>query len=201
MFSVIFFILYCVCMVLLVRYTKKATDQLLAHLPTFLVTTLVATTSCYLLTHALTPHQACIIFLLHILLLVSYIDIKTHCIPDTLSLGGMWAGLMLATSPSMAIQGAFLGYTLPWAIAQLHSKLRSQPLGMGHGDFKLLAMLGAWLGPARLIPLLSIASTAFILFFILFAKRNNLRQNTPIPFGPFISFSALLSLLIQNRLN
>lgn len=194
MSSITFFTLYCICIALLVRYTEVATDQLLSRLPPSLIMVLVAITLCYLSTHAITPHRACIIFLVHLLVVVSYIDIKTHCIPDTLSLGGMWAGLISSTSPEMAIQGAFFGYVLPWAIAQLHSKLTSQPLGMGHGDFKLFAMLGAWLGPAHLITLTCTASTTFILFFILFAKRNNLQQNTPIPFGPFISFGALLSL-------
>lgn len=127
------------------------------------------------------------------------IDADTYLLPDSITLPLIWLGILFNTQgvyttlPS-AVYGAVAGYMSLWSIYWLF-KLATGKEGMGYGDFKLLAALGAWLGAAMLpaIILLSSLSGAVIgLIMIAGAKRG---WNKPMPFGPYLGIAGLLALI------
>ena len=132
------------------------------------------------------------------LLSVAMIDIDTQLIPDILSLPLLWLGLALSISGLFsnshdAIIGALAGYLSLWIFVKLF-KLITGKTGMGHGDFKLFAAFGAWLG-WQLLPLILFFSAiigAVVSIIILFYRGQN--RNTPIPFGPYLCLTAWLAL-------
>jgi leader peptidase (prepilin peptidase)/N-methyltransferase len=112
-------------------------------------------------------------------------------VPDQLTLALLWLGLLLSlvplfVAPREAIVGAAIGWASLWSVFWLF-KLATGKEGMGYGDFKLLAALGAWMGAAALLPIILLSSLvgAVIGGVILFAKGRD--RGTPIPFGPFIA--------------
>lgn len=119
------------------------------------------------------------------------IDFRTQLLPDQITLPLLWVGLLLALVPvfataPMAILGAAIGYLSLWSVYWLF-KLLTGKEGMGYGDFKLLAALGAWLGPWSLLPIILLSSLiGAIVGGILIALRRH-RREVPIPFGPFIA--------------
>jgi leader peptidase (prepilin peptidase)/N-methyltransferase len=125
------------------------------------------------------------------LIALSGIDFKTQLLPDQLTLPLLWLGLLLALFPMFvatpaAIVGAALGYLSLWSVYWLF-KLLTGKEGMGYGDFKLLAALGAWMGPISLLPIVLLSSLIGALVggsLILFRKRDS---QIPMPFGPFIA--------------
>lgn len=127
------------------------------------------------------------------LLWMSVIDLDHYLLPDQLTLPLLWLGLLLSlfhlfTDPVSAIIGAAAGYSSLWLIATLF-RLISGKVGMGNGDFKLLAMLGAWLGWQALPFIILFASVSGLLLglgLILLKKHS---RNTPIPFGPHLAFA------------
>ena len=133
------------------------------------------------------------------LIALSFIDFDRQLLPDGITLPLLWAGLLLNVFTvfvplSSAVIGAVSGYLSLWLVYQLF-KLVTGKEGMGYGDFKLFAALGAWLGwqSLPLIILLSslvgaIIGIAFILFF-----RHDRRM--PIPFGPFLCMAGGIALL------
>lgn len=134
------------------------------------------------------------------LLCMSVIDFEHFILPDELTLSGLWLGLLIngqgffqhtaITSPSSAILGAVLGYTSLWALYWLHKWITKKE-GLGYGDFKLLAMIGAWLGFEQLpnvILLSSIAGSLYGLIRVLCFKKISFSH--PIPFGPFLALGA-----------
>ena len=133
------------------------------------------------------------------LIALSFIDFNHHLLPDDMTLPFLWFGLFLNlfyvfTTPQDAVIGAIAGYLSLWIVYQLF-KLITKKEGMGHGDFKLLAMLGAWLGWQNL-PLIIILSS-FIgatvgITLILFYGHDKAK---PIPFGPYIALAGWISLL------
>jgi len=139
------------------------------------------------------------------LIAMSGIDINTQLLPDNLTLPLLWAGLVAsavfghgalpfpATLPD-AVMGAATGYLVLWSVYQLF-KLATGKEGMGYGDFKLLAALGAWLGWQLLLPVLLCAAAlgAVIGSALLLAKRQG--REIPIPFGPYLAFSGWLAML------
>lgn len=133
------------------------------------------------------------------LLILSIIDIKTFYLPDAMTLGLLWLGLLYSViahtiPPSDAILGAATGYVSLWSIATAYRKLRGHD-GMGHGDFKLLAMLGAWLGMNNILNILLIASLGGTLVgcFLIITKHSSFEQR--IPFGPFLALGGWLTLI------
>ncbi|WP_157670811.1 A24 family peptidase [Chitinibacter sp. GC72] len=127
------------------------------------------------------------------------IDADTCLLPDSITLPLVWLGILFNTQgvyttlPS-AVYGAVAGYMSLWSIYWLF-KLATGKEGMGYGDFKLLAALGAWLGAAMLpaIILLSSLSGAVIgLVMIAGTKRG---WNKPMPFGPYLGIAGLLALI------
>lgn len=136
-----------------------------------------------------------------VLLVLSVIDIRTHRLPDVLTLPliaiglslGFWADPGLASA--VRLVGAALGYFVLWALSRLFLRLRGYH-GLGLGDAKLLAAAGAWLGPFALAPLMLVASASALLSIggLALAGRR-FTSRTAIPFGPFLSlgFFALWS--------
>lgn len=129
---------------------------------------------------------------------LAFIDIDTQLLPDAITLPLLWAGLMFNLeggfiSLSSAVLGAVFGYLSLWSIYWLF-KLIMKKEGMGYGDFKLLAAIGAWLGWSQL-PLVIIASSvvgaAAGISMILFAKHG---RDIPIPFGPYLVGGGLIAL-------
>ena len=142
-------------------------------------------------------------FLLWALTALSLIDFDTQLLPDDITLPFLWVGLIanyfnLLTSFGNAFWGACAGYCSLWAIFQFF-KLITGKESMGYGDFKLLAMLGAWLG-IQMVPLIiflsscagAIVGGAMILF--------GHDKTSPIAFGPFLAAAGLISLLFGNEL-
>jgi leader peptidase (prepilin peptidase)/N-methyltransferase len=132
------------------------------------------------------------------LLILSFIDYETYLLPDSLTLPCLWLGLGLSlfgffANSQQAILGAILGYLSLWLVYWLF-KLVTGKEGMGYGDFKLLAMLGAWLGWQALPIVLLLASLlgTCLGLCLVFLGRD---KNIPLPFGPFLAFSGWIALL------
>ena len=133
------------------------------------------------------------------ILAASAIDIDTQLLPDSITLPLLWLGLLLNISGTFvdlrsAVIGAAAGYLILWSVYWAF-KLATGKEGMGFGDFKLLAAIGAWCGWQSL-PLTILASSligAIVgVALIIIAKRG---KNVPIPFGPYLGAAGALSLL------
>jgi leader peptidase (prepilin peptidase)/N-methyltransferase len=128
------------------------------------------------------------------------IDIDTLLLPDELTLPLLWLGLifnlngLIAGSLFNAVVGAIVGYTSLWTVFWAF-KLTTKKEGMGYGDFKLLAAILAWIGFAAIIPMLLIASTMGILYYIIAKLTHKIAHNEPIAFGPALGISGLVILL------
>lgn len=132
------------------------------------------------------------------LLALGTIDARTGLLPDAITLPLLWAGLLinltsLFTSPASAIVGAAAGYVTLWAVYWLF-RLATGKEGMGYGDFKLFAALGAWLGWQWLAPILSIAALAGACAGIAALALGRVERAQPLPFGPYLAAAALLVL-------
>lgn len=133
------------------------------------------------------------------LLAMTFIDIDTQLLPDDLTLPLLWVGLLVNLNGTFvplheAVIGAAAGYMALWAIYWLF-KLATGKEGMGYGDFKLLAALGAWLGWTMLPTIILISSVVGALVgisLILFAKHG---RDKPIPFGPYLAAAGFIALL------
>ena len=131
------------------------------------------------------------------LLALAVIDWDTTFLPDQMTQPLTWAGLIVAAlglsglSLSDALWGAVGGYLSLWLVYWLF-KLCTGKEGMGYGDFKLFAALGAWFGWAALIPLILLASLAGIAVGLVLKSRQQLREQHYIPFGPFLAMAALV---------
>ena len=125
------------------------------------------------------------------LIALSGIDFRTQLLPDQLTFPLMWLGLLLSLLPMFvtapaSILAAAIGYLSLWSV-YLVFKLLTGKEGMGHGDFKLLAALGAWMGPVALLPIILLSSLIGALVGgTLIALRKHERE-IPMPFGPFIA--------------
>jgi leader peptidase (prepilin peptidase)/N-methyltransferase len=133
------------------------------------------------------------------LIALSGIDLRTQLLPDNLTLPLLWLGLIasvdnLFVPAKWAIAGAVLGYGSLWTIWWVFKQLTGKE-GMGHGDFKLLAALGAWAGYKMLLPIVMVSSLvgAVIGSIWLFAKGRD--RATPIPFGPFLAIAGWIVFL------
>ncbi|HDP88532.1 MAG TPA: prepilin peptidase [Thioalkalivibrio sp.] len=133
------------------------------------------------------------------LLALSVIDIRTQLLPDVITLPLLWAGIILNfgglfTNLESAVLGAIMGYMALWTVYQLFRLLTGKE-GMGFGDFKLLAALGAWLG-WEYLPLIILLSAVVgaVVGLSLIALRGRDR-NIPIPFGPYLAGGGWIALL------
>lgn len=129
-----------------------------------------------------------------VLLILSIIDWQTTLLPDALTLPLMWAGLLLASWGGLtllplthALWGAAGGYMALWLVAQVFRLTRGID-GMGAGDFKLLAAIGAWLGPWALLPVIFVSSALHVLMVLVWSKD----KSTAFPLGPALALAAAL---------
>jgi leader peptidase (prepilin peptidase)/N-methyltransferase len=139
------------------------------------------------------------------LVALSFIDIDYQLLPDSINFPLLWLGLFLSlfsiyTDPSSSIIGALAGYLSLWTVYQ-GFKIVTGKEGMGYGDFKLLAVFGAWLGwqYLPLIILLSSLVGAIIgISMVVFVKKD---KNIPIPFGPYLAVAGWIALLWGDKIN
>jgi leader peptidase (prepilin peptidase)/N-methyltransferase len=124
------------------------------------------------------------------------IDWQTTLLPDDLTQALVWGGLMacalgwLPLRLSESVWGAVIGYTSLWSIATVFERLTGKQ-GMGAGDFKLLAGLGAWLGPLALLPVVMLASLSGASVGLILKFTHRLRSDGYVPFGPFLAMAGL----------
>lgn len=127
-----------------------------------------------------------------VLIVLSGIDFKEHLLPDDIVLPFLWIGLCLAlmgynfVTLQQSVSGAILGYTLLWSIYWIF-KLFTGKEGMGYGDFKLLAMIGAFLGPQSVLLVLFLSSFLGSIIGIILLKRT--KQQNPFAFGPALALA------------
>lgn len=129
------------------------------------------------------------------------IDYDTMLLPDQLTLPLLWLGLItnlfLGYTPlDAAIIGAIAGYLLLWS-TYWGFKLITGKEGMGYGDFKLLAALGAWLGWQMLPAILLMASVSGLVWAIVQVLMKNMRREDPMPFGPYLAVAGWLALVAR----
>jgi leader peptidase (prepilin peptidase)/N-methyltransferase len=127
-----------------------------------------------------------------------FIDLDTRLLPDNITLPLLWAGLMvnldgLFVPLDQAVIGTMVGYLCLWAIYHLF-KLLTGKEGMGFGDFKLLAALGAWMGWKMLLPIALVASLAGALVGVAMIFLGGHDRAKPIPFGPWLVLGGVLGL-------
>jgi leader peptidase (prepilin peptidase)/N-methyltransferase len=133
------------------------------------------------------------------LLAMSLIDLDHKLLPDSLVLPLLWLGLIvnsfgLITDLETALWGAIAGYLSLWSVYWLF-KLVTGKEGMGHGDFKLLAMLGAW-GGWQVLPLtILLSSLVGAVLGTIMLRMRNAETSTPIPFGPYLAIAGWIALL------
>lgn len=125
------------------------------------------------------------------LIALSGIDLRTQLLPDQMTLPLLWLGLAISLVPlfvssSASIVGAIIGYLSLWSIYWLF-KLATGKEGMGYGDFKLLAALGAWMGASALLPIALLSSLIGALVGGVFLALRGHDRSVPIPFGPFLA--------------
>ena len=136
------------------------------------------------------------------LIALSMIDIDHQLLPDQISLPVLWLGLLISLNyvfvgPEQSIAGAAAGYLFLWLV--YHGfRLITGKEGMGYGDFKLLALLGAWFGWQQLPLIILVSSLAGAIIgvsLIVFAKHH---KDKPIPFGPYLAIAGWISMMWGN---
>jgi leader peptidase (prepilin peptidase)/N-methyltransferase len=141
-----------------------------------------------------------------VLVSISMIDADTQLIPDSIVLPLMWLGLAMSLfhplhgantlfiAPQDAIVGAMAGYLTLWSIFWLF-KLVTGKDGMGYGDFKLLAALGAWLGWQQLPMIIMMSAVVGVVVNITLILLRGKDRSTPIPFGPYLAAAGWITMI------
>lgn len=127
------------------------------------------------------------------LIALSGIDLRTQYLPDSLTLPLMWLGLVAASDNlympvKPALLGAMVGYLSLWSVWWLF-KLLTGKEGMGHGDFKLLAAIGAWVGLKGILPTILVSSLVGAVVGSIWLAMKGRDRGTPIPFGPYLAIA------------
>jgi leader peptidase (prepilin peptidase)/N-methyltransferase len=145
------------------------------------------------------------------LVALTFIDIDHQLLPDSLTLPLLWLGLTASLwaplGPGAAVPvdtrssviGALAGYVSLWSVYHLF-RLATGKEGMGYGDFKLLAALGAWLGWQMLLPITLIAAGVGAVAGVALLSLRGQHRSTPIAFGPFLAAAGWLILMFGQRL-
>ncbi|MDP8566945.1 prepilin peptidase [Methylophilus aquaticus] len=146
----------------------------------------------------------CALLFIFALVTLTFIDYDTQLLPDDITLPLLWLGLLLNlnhgfTDITSAVVGAMVGYLVLWSVYWLF-KLVTGKEGMGYGDFKLLAAIGAWFGwqilPAVIL-LSSVVGSVIGIGLIVFKGKN---RQTAIPFGPFLALGGIAALFYGQTL-
>ena len=133
-----------------------------------------------------------------VLIALTAIDLDHQLLPDSLTLPLLWVGLLInidATFVSLesAVLGAVFGYLCLWSVYWLF-KIITGKEGIGYGDFKLLAALGAWFGLSALPTIVLLSSLVGAVIGIALIVTGRQRRETPMPFGPFLAGAGLIHL-------
>ncbi len=150
-------------------------------------------------------YTAAALLLTWVLIALTGIDIDHQLLPDNMTLPLVWLGLLLslaATIPSIglpvdprsSIVGAAAGYLSLWGVYHAFRLLTGKE-GMGYGDFKLFAALGAWLGWQMLLPIILLAAGTGAVVGILMIALRGRDRNIPIPFGPYLAAAGWIALM------
>jgi leader peptidase (prepilin peptidase) / N-methyltransferase len=135
------------------------------------------------------------------MVLLAFIDADTQLLPDDITMPLLWAGLALNLGGvyvpiDTAVVGAMAGYLSLWAVYWLF-KLIARKEGMGYGDFKLLAAIGAWLGWQALPAVIVLSSVVGAAIGIVLIVLRNRGREVPIPFGPYLAGAGLLAMYLR----
>ena len=133
------------------------------------------------------------------LIVLSVIDFKTTLLPDNITLPLLWLGIVanyfhVFCSLEDSVLGAVFGYLSLWSVFHVF-KLITGKDGMGYGDFKLLALLGAWLGWQYLLAMILISSVLGSIIGITLIVTKVLGKDIPTPFGPYLALAGIICLL------
>jgi leader peptidase (prepilin peptidase)/N-methyltransferase len=139
------------------------------------------------------------------LIALAFIDFDVKLLPDSITLPLLWAGLLLSlgswfTDPTSAIIGAATGYLVLWGAYQAFRLLTGKE-GMGYGDFKLLGVLGAWLGWQMLPQIVLISALCGSLVGIGLILWRGRSKDIPIPFGPYLAIAGWIAMLWGHEIN
>jgi len=150
------------------------------------------------------PQTVAALFLTWCLIAASGIDIGHKLLPDNITLPLLWLGILLSmfdvfVSLETSVTGAMAGYMSLWSVFILF-KLVTGKEGMGHGDFKLLAMLGAWLGWKPLFVVILTSSVVGAVVGISMILLKVTERGTQIPFGPYLAAAGWMTLLWGSQL-
>lgn len=145
-----------------------------------------------------TPAAAGAMLFVAAMVSLAFIDFDTQLLPDDITLPLVWAGLLFnllgvyADLPS-AVIGAVIGYLILWSVYWLF-KLATGKEGMGYGDFKLLAAIGAWLGWQMLPLTILFSSVVGVVISVILMVSAGRSRHTPMPFGPYLAVAGLIAL-------
>ena len=139
------------------------------------------------------------------LVALTLIDYDKQLLPDDITLPLLWLGLLISffdvfTDTQSSLMGAMLGYVVLWSVFQAF-KLITGKEGMGFGDFKLLAALGAWLGWQLLPQIILLSSLVGAITGILMLLTGLTKRQQPIPFGPYLAAAGWIALMWGNDIN
>lgn len=145
-----------------------------------------------------TPMALCAMGFCASLIVLSWVDLQVSLLPDVITLPLLWAGLLInlsgaLTSLPLAVLGAAVGYLLLWVLFHLFRLLTGRE-GMGYGDFKLLAALGAWFGLTALPTLLLVASLTGVLVTGCLHLAGRVARGQALPFGPYLALAGIVLL-------
>ncbi len=141
----------------------------------------------------------CALILLWGMIALTFIDADTQLLPDSITLPLLWLGLIVNidntfTDLRSAVLGAMFGYLALWSVYWLF-KLATKKEGMGYGDFKLLAAIGAWLGWQVLPLVILLSSVVGAVIGIALIVLARMGRNIPLPFGPYLAMAGFIALL------
>jgi leader peptidase (prepilin peptidase)/N-methyltransferase len=134
------------------------------------------------------------------LIAMSFIDLDTQLLPDELTLPLLWLGLLINLDGTFvplrdAVIGAAAGYLFLWLVYWMFLAATGKE-GIGYGDFKLLAALGAWMGWMMLPLIVLLSSVVGATFGLFMIALKGHQRDRPIPFGPFLAAAGLIALLL-----
>lgn len=152
----------------------------------------------------ITPQTGVMLLLTWGLIALSFIDFENHFLPDAITYSLLWLGLFASIhhifiSPENAIIGAIAGYLFLYAIATGYILLRKKE-GMGLGDCKMLAMIGAFVGATSLLYVVLFSTLFALTVSVTLLMFKKIQFSKPIPFGPFIAIGGWLTLMIGPQL-